>query len=173
VTARDLRAEKLTDRKDEHLDDYCRKLPPTLVFTARVIKQPMHILRGTSTGCQPQGVPTNNSIALERCESRPGGTQQDLGDHLVIASPRICWFMQSRQPGSRPRQRLGDEKIQRSSGGTSFIAMVKSSDLRELYHRAQFRPLDGPRDGRVLGQRKMGARTFVVCEIRPQNATQS
>jgi hypothetical protein len=28
-------------------------------------------------------VPTNNSIALEKCESRPGGTQQDLGDYLV------------------------------------------------------------------------------------------
>jgi hypothetical protein len=28
-------------------------------------------------------VPNNNSIALERCENRPGGTQQDLGDHLV------------------------------------------------------------------------------------------
>jgi hypothetical protein len=33
--------------------------------------------------------------------------------------PNVCWFMQSRQPGSRPRQRLGDEKIQRSSGGVS------------------------------------------------------
>jgi hypothetical protein len=71
----------------------------------------------------------------------------------LIASPRICWFVQSRQPGSHPRQRLGDEKIQRTSGGTSLIAMVKSSDLRELYHRAQFGPLEGPRDGRVLGQR--------------------
>ena len=90
---------------------------------------------------------------MRESAGRNGGTQPDLGDHLVDRFAANLFVNAKSTAGFPPSSAIWDEKIQRSSGGTSFRAMVKSSDLGELYYRAQFGPLEGPRDGRVLGQR--------------------
>src|SRR5260370_33224706 len=58
------------------------------------------------------------------------------------------------------------------SGGASFVAVVKSTNLGYCEHSSQFRWLDRPRVRRVLVQRKMRPRLVIVGEITRQGSTQ-
>ena len=53
----------------------------------------------------------------------------------------------------------------RGSGGSSFVAVVKSTDLGYCHDSPHSRRLNRPRLGRIFAQREMGSGFVIVVEI--------
>src|SRR5215471_9585040 len=70
------------------------------------------------------------------------------------------------ESGRTPRERPTSNFV--VSGGASFVTMVKTADLRDRDHSAQFRRMHFPWFRRVLLQRKVRTGRVVVRKIRRQ-----
>ena len=60
----------------------------------------------------------------------------------------------------------------RGSGGSSFVAVVKSTDLGYCHYSPHFHRLNRPRLGRVLAQGEMGSGFVIVAEIRTKSTAE-
>ena len=59
------------------------------------------------------------------------------------------------------------------SSCSALVAVMKSTDLRDLHHCTEFTRLDGSRFGCIFVQRQMGSRMLVILEVRLQDAAQA
>ena len=59
-----------------------------------------------------------------------------------------------------------------ASSCSALVAVMKSTDLRDLHYYTEFRRLDGSRFGCIFVKRQMGSRMLVILEVRLQGAVQ-
>src|SRR5437764_4904566 len=77
--------------------------------------------------------------------------------------------------GQTARSAFPHERLQASlrSGSFARVKVMQAADFRNLDHLTERRKLDRSADGRIFFERQMRTASFVVFEIRLQDATQA